>query len=389
MNTFSVKSVSFVVLLIVLLLSGCTSYSGQTRQFDAVDTAVSTLPILNQDSTENTFFATPEPSPSPVPLAGEVLLPDNVWAQEQAFVALYERINPAVVYINVGNGQGSGFVYDLDGHIVTNNHVVAGAQTLQVRFTNGRTVPATIVGADAASDLAVIRVDPTGLGLTPVELADSATLRVGQIVVAIGSPFGLESSMTTGIISALNRSFPAGTFQVPDIIQTDAAINPGNSGGPLLDLYGRVIGVNSRIESPVRGSSGIGYAIPSNLVQAVVPQLIADGRVQYPWLGISGVEVTANNAGQLGFNSEQRGILISGLVAGGPADKAGLRAANASGAGGDVIVAIDDIPITTFSDLVGYIVQYTAVGQTIQLQVLRNGQVQVVPLILQARPSGS
>lgn len=389
MNTLSLKTVPFVVLFIVLLLSGCAGLSGEARQFEAMDTAVS-IPLVSQpDTTEIIVAATPLPAPTPVIELEHVVVPEDVWTQEQAFIDLYERINPAVVYINVGNGQGSGFVYDANGHIVTNNHVVTGAQTLQVRFTNGRIVPATIIGADAASDLAVIRVDPTGLALSPVEFADSSALKVGQIVVAIGSPFGLESSMTTGIISALNRSFPQGTFQVPDIIQTDAAINPGNSGGPLLDLYGRVIGVNSRIESPVRGSSGIGYAIPSNLVQAVIPQLIANGRAQYPWLGISGVEVTANNAGQLGLSSEQRGILISGLVNGGPADTAGLRAANAAGVGGDVIVAIDDKPISTFSDLVGHIVQYTAVGQTIQVHVLRNGQVQVIPLTLQARPSGS
>ncbi|MCL4267720.1 MAG: trypsin-like peptidase domain-containing protein [Anaerolineae bacterium] len=387
MNTLSLKTVPFVVLLIVLLLSGCAGLSGEARQFEAMDTAVS-IPLVSQpDTAEIILAATPIPLPTPV-IELDVV-PEDVWTQEQAFIDLYERINPAVVYINVGNGQGSGFVYDANGHIVTNNHVVTGAQTLQVRFTNGRIVPATIIGADAASDLAVIRVDPTGLALSPVEFADSSALKVGQIVVAIGSPFGLESSMTTGIISALNRSFPEGTFQVPDIIQTDAAINPGNSGGPLLDLYGRVIGVNSRIESPVRGSSGIGYAIPSNLVQAVVPQLIANGLAQYPWLGISGVEVTANNAGQLGLSSEQQGILISGLVGGGPADTAGLRAANAAGVGGDVIVAIDDKPISTFSDLVGHIVQYTAVGQTIQVHVLRNGQIQVIPLTLQARPSGS
>lgn len=389
MNTFPIKTVPFVVLLIVLMLSGCAGFIGEARQFDAMDTAVSAPLLPYQSSAEASVVATPDSLPEPGLQAEDMVVPDDVLAQEQAFIDLYERINPAVVYINVGNGQGSGFVYDLDGHIVTNNHVVSGAQTLQVRFTNGRVVPATIVGTDASSDLAVIRVDPAGLGLTPVELADSSALKVGQIVVAIGSPFGLESSMTTGIISALNRSFPAGTFQVPDIIQTDAAINPGNSGGPLLDLYGRVIGVNSRIESPVRGSSGIGYAIPSNLVQAVVPQLITNGRAQYPWLGISGVEVTANNAAQLGFSNEQQGILISSLVSGGPADKAGLRAANSAGVGGDVIVGIDDKTINTFSDLVGYIVQYTAVGQTIQIHILRNGQVQTVPLTLQARPSGS
>ncbi len=305
------------------------------------------------------------------------------------FIGLYEQVSPAVVHINVGNGQGSGFVYDLAGHIVTNNHVVEGAQILEVRFTDGRAIPAILVGTDPSSDLAVLRVDPTGLALTAVELADSDALKVGQFVVAIGSPFGLESSMTLGIISALNRSFPVGTFQVPDIIQTDAAINPGNSGGPLLDLHGRVIGVNARIESPIRGSTGIGYAIPANIVQAVVPQLIANGTAQHPWMGISGLELTASNAGELGFSSEQRGILVSSVVSGGPAAQAGLQSANNNGLGGDVVVAIDNKPIATFDDLLGYIVQYTTVGQTVQLDVLRNGQVLTIPLTLQVRPSGS
>jgi 2-alkenal reductase len=314
------------------------------------------------------------------------LVPESVLAQEQALIGLYERVNPAVVHINIGIGQGSGFVFDQAGHIVTNNHVIEGARQVEVTFADGRSAPATIIGTDPASDLAVLQVD-AAVALTAVELADSDALKVGQLVVAIGSPFGLESTMTMGIISALNRSFPEGTFQVPDIIQTDAAINPGNSGGPLLDLYGRVIGVNSRIESPIRASSGIGYAIPSNIVRAVVPQLIANGEVQHPWIGISGSEVNGNNAQQFGFNGEQHGVLISSIVAGGPADRAGLRAANAStGQGGDLIVGINDQPVATFDDLLGYIVQYTAVGQTIELHLLRDGQIQVVAVTLQARP---
>ncbi|NJN54143.1 MAG: PDZ domain-containing protein [Anaerolineae bacterium] len=384
MNTFSVRPTVFVVLMIALFLTACTSFAGDARQVEA-DTAVSFLSSPKQNVESYPSYT----STSPADVQG-MLVPDDVLAQEQAFINLYESINPAVVHINVGNGQGSGFVYDLAGHIVTNNHVVDGAQILQVRFANGRAIPASIVGTDPTSDLAVIRVDPAGLSLTAVEMADSDTLKVGQIVVAIGSPFGLESSMTTGIISALNRSFPVGTFQVPDIIQTDAAINPGNSGGPLLDLHGRVIGVNSRIESPVRGSSGIGYAVPSNIVRAVIPQLIANGRVQHPWMGISGTEVTANNARELGFNDDQRGILVSSVMSNGPADRAGLQATNVNaGLKGDVILGIDNKPITTFDDLLGYIVQYTSVGQTIQLQVLRNGQEQIIPLTLQARPSGS
>jgi 2-alkenal reductase len=390
MNSLSIKSVPVVVLLITLLISGCSSFTEESPQMETVaDTAVTLPPLTAPNTVEIAPPVTAELGDTSASLAEPIAVPADVLAQEQAFIELYEQVSPAVVHINVGNGQGSGFVYDLTGHIVTNNHVVEGAQILEVRFTDGRAVPATIVGTDPSSDLAVIQVDPAGLALTAVELTDSDALKVGQIVVAIGSPFGLESSMTTGIISALNRSFPEGTFQVPDIIQTDAAINPGNSGGPLLDLHGRVIGVNSRIESPIRGSTGIGYAIPANIVKAVVPQLIANGAAQHPWMGISGLELTASNAGELGFGSEQRGILVSSVVSGGPAAQAGLQAANNNGLGGDVIVAIDNKPITTFDDLLGYIVQYTAVGQTVQLDVLRNGQVLTIPLVLQARPSGS
>jgi len=377
-----------LIILAIGFLAGCGSFSNQAQQFETkADTAVSLLPPSSQNPNTNNVQVG-EPSAQTVPVDSSI--PDSVLAQEQAFIDIYERINPAVVNIDVGNGQGSGFVYDQIGHIVTNYHVVAEASILEVKFANGRAVPAALVGTDPTSDLAVIQIDPSEVPLTAVELADSDSLKVGQIVVAIGSPFGLESTMTTGIISALNRSFPTGTFQVPDIIQTDAAINPGNSGGPLLDLHGRVIGVNARIESPVRGSSGIGYAIPSNIVRTVIPQLISNGTVQHPWMGISGVEVTTNNASQFGFNNDQQGILVSAIVPGGPADKAGLRGGNANtGLGGDLILRVDDKPMTSFDDLLGYIVEHTAVGQTINVEVLRNGTTQVIPLTLQARPAGN
>lgn len=393
MNQLSLKPVFVVILLALLFLSACGSPTEQEVRADlAADTAVpiadATIQLAPPTQNNPAVAAAPE---SALP-TGDLLVPDSVLAQEQAFINLYEQVNPAVVHINIGIGQGSGFVYDQAGHIVTNNHVVEGAQGIEVTFADGRTLPATVIGTDPASDLAVIQVNATGGAFTAVELADSDSLKVGQIVVAIGSPFGLESTMTTGIISALDRSFegdggPGGTYQVPDIIQTDAAINPGNSGGPLLDLYGRVIGVNSRIESPVRGNSGIGYAVPSNIVRAVVPQLIATGDVQHPYMGIAGLEINANNATQLGFAAEQRGVLITNIVAGGPANKAGLLAANAStGLGGDLIVSIDGQPVRAFADLLGYIVEYTAVGQTVELQVLRDGQLQTASLTLQARP---
>ena len=314
----------------------------------------------------------------------------DLFAQERAFVSVYEQVNPAVVNIVIGNGQGSGFLFDTNGHIVTNNHVVESGGQIIVNFDDGRQLEATIVGTDPASDLAVIQVDASEISdITPVSLANSDALKVGQIVIAIGSPFGLQSSMTTGIISALDRLFPGAvgpngtTFQIPDIIQTDAAINPGNSGGPLLDLHGQVIGVNTAIESPVLGSSGIGYAVPANIVNNIVPQIIANGRVDTPWLGISGGVLTEETAVALNLPANQTGILISEVISGGPAASAGLRGGNNP----DIITGVDDLPIVEFDDLLGYLVQQTVVGQTIELQILRNGQPETVSLTLSARPT--
>ncbi|MCA9808670.1 MAG: trypsin-like peptidase domain-containing protein, partial [Cyanobacteria bacterium HKST-UBA06] len=218
-------------------------------------------------------------------------------------------------------------------HIVTNNHVVADGGPIQVNFANGRSVPATLIGTDPDSDVAVIQVDVPANELTVVPLGDSDSLKVGQIVIAIGSPFGLDNTMTTGIVSGLSRTLPGGAsasrYQVPDVIQTDAAINPGNSGGPLLDLNGRVIGINTAIESPVRASSGVGFAVPVNVVKAVVPQIISGEQVQHPWLGIAGGTITPAAAEQMGLNSEQRGVIVSTVTAGGPAAQAGLRGGDA------------------------------------------------------------
>lgn len=380
----------FTLIFWLLVLSGLAACSGGAQTL-TVDAAPS--PSLAEEAIADASFQSPPTLPSvasPAPADPESAFL-NALAQEQAYINIYETVNPAVVHINVGNGQGSGFVYSQEGIIVTNNHVVAGARQINVTFADGTVVPAAVVGTDPASDLAVLRVDPQQAPLTAVPLGDSDALRVGQIVIAIGSPFGLESTMTTGIISALNRLYPgASEFQIPDIIQTDAAINPGNSGGPLINLYGQVIGVNAAIESPVRGSSGIGYAIPSNIVAHVVPQIIAEGRVQHTWLGIRGASITPGNAAQLGLDRDQKGVLVSEVIGGGPAALAGLRPANtAAGQFGDVIVGIDDRPVTSFDDLLGYLVQYTAVGQTIQLNILRDGSLQTVPLTLQARPTTS
>lgn len=388
-------------LMVAMTLAACgsaetaaTNPITQTINALTEQTQPETAELAQTDSVVETAVDTASQTDSLNPVA-EAAANDplaSLFVQEEAFVSVYEQVNPAVVNLEVGSGQGSGFLFDRAGHIVTNNHVVADGGQIVVNFDDGRQLSATVVGTDPSSDLAVIQVDANEIAdITPVSLADSDALKVGQIVIAIGSPFGLESSMTTGIISALDRLFPGavgpdGTaFQIPDIIQTDAAINPGNSGGPLLNLRGEVIGVNTAIESPVRGSSGIGYAVPSNIVSNIVPQIIANGHVDTPWLGISGKIISEDAAVALGLPADQNGILIGEVISGGSAAIAGLR----GGSNPDVITAVDGHQITAFDDLLGYLVQQTMVGQTIQLQILRDGQPQSVNVTLLARPSSS
>ncbi|GJM39828.1 MAG: 2-alkenal reductase [Ardenticatenaceae bacterium] len=386
----------FVILIMMLSACGLAETAVSNPITQAVNTLTEadvpeTAVIAETDPVVETAVeeAVP-PTSSPETAVSDPLA--DLFAQEQAYISVYEQANPAVVNIVIGNGQGSGFLFDQQGHIVTNNHVVSGGGTIVVEFENGRQVSATIVGTDASSDLAVIKVDPSAVeGITPIPLADSDSAKVGQIVIAIGSPFGLQSSLTTGVISGLDRLFPGAVgpngqqFNIPNVIQTDAAINPGNSGGPLLNLYGEVIGVNTAIESPVRGSSGIGYAVPANIVNNIVPQIIANGRVETPWLGISGGLITADAALALGLPADQTGILISQAITGGPAAVAGLRGGNNP----DVIIGVDGVEIVEFNDLVGYLVQQTVVGQTIQLQIVRDGQLQNVNVTLAARPAAS
>lgn len=385
-----------VFIVLALLLAACGTLEAVVT--NPVDPVISTVleevqpetAVLEEvEAVAETTVDTTETANAVTEAAANDPLAD-LFVQEQAYVSVYEQVNPAVVNIFVGSGQGSGFLFDQNGHIITNNHVVAGGGDIVVVFDDGRQLPATVVGTDPASDLAVIEVAASEISdITPVTLADSDALKVGQIVIAIGSPFGLQSSMTTGIISGLDRLFPGAVgpngvpFQIPNIIQTDAAINPGNSGGPLLNLRGEVIGVNTAIESPVRGSSGIGYAVPANIVSNIVPQLIANGRAETPWLGISGGQITPETAAALGLPIDQTGILINEVIRGGSAAAAGLR----GGSNPDVIIGVDGQPIVEFDDLLGYLVQQTAVGQTIELEILRNGQPQTVNVTLSARPA--
>jgi len=333
---------------------------------------------------------------------------------QQSVMDVFDSAAPAVVHITVRGtaedfmmqpvpveGSGSGFLYDSDGHVVTNFHVVEGAEEITVSFNRVECCSATIVGLDPSTDLAVIRVPPEDLP-TPLELADSDTIHVGQFVVAIGNPFGLEQAMTFGIVSALGRVIqsPDGRF-VGEAIQTDATINPGNSGGPLLDLEGRVVGVASQIISPVRGSSGIGFAIPSNTVARVADALIRDGRYAHPYLGVSGyglspelVQLFRQNDVPLPFDS---GVMVTRLVADGPAMAAGLQAAEMAlqlggfdvPIGGDIILSIDGHPVESMLDVILYLDLETQVGDTIVLRVLRGEETLELPLILGERPDAA
>ena len=388
------KHTSIIVLIIfTLLLSACGMLGDEVATLPVTqNNSAASIPLpTDVQTTANTQANTAAQASAVAP----TLAAGDYFAHEQAFIDVYETSSPSVAHIGVADGEGSGFVFDNNGHIVTNNHVVATSNgDIVVRFSDGSQKDASIVGTAPDSDLAVLKVDADPGELRPLPLGDSNDLKVGQIVVAIGSPFGLENTLTTGIVSGLDRLFPGaqapggGTYNIPNIIQTDAAINPGNSGGPLLDLHGKLIGVNTAIESPVRGSSGVGFAVPSNVVAVVVPQLINGGRVATPWLGISGTELNGTLAENLGLDPTTRGIVIGEVIVGGPAAAAGLQAADATGtSAGDIIVGVDGNMVRAFDDLLGYIVEETTVGQTINVEVLRDGQVETIPLTLQARPS--
>ena len=393
-----------IVMIAALVLSAC----GTT----ALSGTLSAAPALNQAPASSA-----PTSSKPAAALG------NVSDLEQTLEQIYQQVNPSVVAIQVveqasassanpffnnpGQGTpqaqalGSGFVWDKAGHIVTNNHVVSGAQKVSVTFPDGTIVPATVVGTDPDSDLAVIKVNVAADQLQPVKVADSAQVKVGQLAVAIGNPFGHENTMTVGFVSAIGRSIPAdgGTsnvsYTIPDVIQTDAPINPGNSGGVLVDDQGQVMGVTAQIDSPVRASVGIGFVIPSNIVAKVAPELIKSGHFDHTWLGISGGSLIPDLATAMNLKSDQRGALVNQVTSGSPAEKAGLHGSNQQttingenvNVGGDVIIAIDKQPVKSFDDLVAYLTSSTSVGQTVTLALLRDGKQQDVKVTLEARPA--
>ncbi len=324
--------------------------------------------------------------------------------EDQVLVDLYTRLNPSVVNINVyitegtellSYAQASGFVYDASGHIITNAHVVHGVDDIEVTFSDGLIRQATLVGEDLHSDLAVIQAELPE-GVNPIPLGTMDKIAVGQTVVAIGNPFGLEGTLTRGIISALGRSIPAlSTFTIPEAIQTDAAINPGNSGGPLLNLSGEVIGVNSQIETTSTSDSnvGVGFAVPVSIISRVVPALVKDGHYDWPYLGIQGTTVSPALVKVMDLPVEQ-GAYVVAVLDDGPARAAGLIGSTETftvdgrvvGVGGDVITAIDGQPVKTFDDMLVYLSLNTSPGQQVSLTILRDGKYQDISLILGTRP---
>ena len=423
------KVILMLSLVVAVSLSGCAALPGAVSSTLSLGRSVA--PAAQTEATPTPITATTSTQPAaPVTLN----VPAGIADLQNALSNLYEAATPSVVSVSVamdgtsgesmlpdlpegfdipqlpdmpegfgGTGLGSGFVWDKQGHIVTNEHVVDGATQISVTFVDGLTLPAELVGRDANSDLAVIKVDPKkAINLQPVAVGDSTRLKVGQFVVAIGNPFGLEGSMTFGIVSVLGRTLsvgnnlmsPTGSYNISDIIQTDAPVNPGNSGGVLLDMSGQLVGVPTAIESSTNSSAGVGFAVPSVTVQKVVPELIRSGKFESPYIGIRGGTLTTAVAEAMSLPATTRGVLVAGVTEGSPAEKAGLKGSTKTveidgietTVGGDVITAIDGQTLRDFEDLTTYLSRQGQVGQKVNLSVLRNGTLQSVPLTLAARP---
>ena len=339
------------------------------------------------------------------------LATENFTNKTQTLSELFKNVEKSVVQISsedettselLGARLGSGFVYDTNGHVITNNHVTAGGKNLHITFSDGTIYTGKVVGSDPHSDLAILLIDNVPKAkLFPLKLGNSSNLIVGQTVAAVGNPFGLSGSLTEGIISGLGRLLPStpenifgtdnrvASFSIPDIIQTDAAINPGNSGGPLLNLNGEVIGINSAIFSNTGVYAGVGFAIPSNTLKKVIPELMKNGSYQHPWLGITGVDVTPDIAQKMNL-TEARGFLVIDVNSNGPADKAGIRGGyiveiinnTQYRLGGDVIVGIDNKTINSVSDITNYLMNKKE-GDIVKLQIFRDNEMVNVPVNLE------
>jgi len=329
----------------------------------------------------------------------------SLYSKSLSLIEIFEKSESGVVRVNVqrsetvdgDGGLGSGFVFDKKGHIVTNAHVVNDAKKIVVTFLDGRSYNAEIIGTDEYTDLAVIKVNVDLKLLHPLPLGDSSNLKVGEQIAAIGNPFGLSGSMTSGIVSQLGRLLPSGSgYSIPDVIQTDAAINPGNSGGPLLNMRGEVVGMNTAIQSTTGEFTGVGFAIPSKTIVKIVPTLIEKGEYKHPWIGISGRDIDPDLAKVLGLK-DAVGFLIVTVVENSPASKAGLigseKTIQVQGVnypmGGDIILSVDEIEVRKIDDLLVHLQRAKSVGDEMVLEILRDNRTTNVIIILQERPNGN
>lgn len=399
MSRIFYSPILFILSVILLISTACQ---------ESAATPAPQEPAVDQDALVASVVATvmaqsPQldtlPTPAPAPTAVEALPIIVERSLQDQLIDIYMRINPSVVHIFVFDeiedtslplGTGSGFVFDEEGHIVTNNHVVAEGESFEVVFADGSRREAALIGSDVDSDLGVLKVESLPNNVKPISLSDSRNLRVGQFVIAIGNPFGEAGSMSVGIISGLGRTLESqriaeggGRYSLPEVIQTDAAINPGNSGGPLLDLEGNVVGVNSAISTRTGTNSGVGFSIPVNAVKQIVPRLISDGGYVYPFMGIRMLSLNLELQEQLDL-SQPTGAYVTEVTQSSPADEAGLIGAN--GPGGDLIIAVDGTTVLSSDDLIAYLVFESQVGQTVDLTIIRDGEEMVVPLTLGERP---
>ena len=318
-------------------------------------------------------------------------------------VELFEKSEEGVVKIRTDSvdsftgtgGVGSGFVYDILGHIITNAHVVDGGDKITVTFLDGSQYNSEIIGVDRFTDIAVIKVNEKPRLLHPLTVGDSSSLKVGEEVAAIGNPFGLAGSMTSGIVSQIGRLLPSQDtgFSIPDVIQTDAAINPGNSGGPLLNMKGEVVGINTAIQSSIGEFSGIGFAVPSNTISKIVPALIEEGKYAHPWIGILGKDIDPDLAKVRGLDNA-KGFLILNVIEGSPAEKAGLKGMSEISeidgdeypVDGDIVISVDDKEVRNISDILIHLQREKTVGDEMVLGVLRDGEFMHITLELVERP---
>jgi len=355
------------------------------------------------------LFVSPPESMKPEIVVSNGHLPSTVgeitplYSKSLSLIEIFEKDESGVVKVNVqrsetanvANGVGSGFVFDKKGHIITNAHVINDAKKIIITFLDGRSYNAEIIGIDEFTDIAVIKVNADLTLLHPLALGDSSNLKVGETIAAIGNPFGLSGSMTSGIVSQLGRLLPSGAgYSIPDIIQTDAAINPGNSGGPLLNMRGEVVGINTAIQSTTGEFTGVGFAIPSQTIAKIVPTLIERGEYDHPWIGISGRDIDPDLAKVLGLK-DTVGFLIVTVVENSPASKAGLIGSDKNievegvnyTIGGDIIVSVDGIEVRKIDDILVYLQRAKSVGDEMVLEILRDNRTTDITIILQERPN--